>query len=188
MIEGMLEVKFRNQVFNLRTTFRIIEIDGITIRSREMRDNVHGIDASGRFFRIFNIELDVRLRKNSIDFGFKRFERLNTLRSSLRIVFGIIIEKEVDHRAVNTRFTETIVLTIFLRDINKLLIRLQFDITIKFTSSEDNFGIRINVFAREFNTFLEFFIESLRAFKIRIHVEKNSSVQNFLKSINILFF
>ena len=69
-------------MFNLGTAFRVVKIDGITIRSGEMSDNVHRIDASGGFFGIFNKELDVELRKESLDFRFKRFESINTLGSS----------------------------------------------------------------------------------------------------------
>ena len=123
MIEGMLEVKFRNQVFNLRTTFRIIEINRGSIRSREMTDNMHGIDKSiGWFCRFFNIELDVKRRKKSLNFRFKSFNDIMTLIMSMRIIFAIIVEEEVNHFGVNTRFAETIIFTIFLRDINKLLI------------------------------------------------------------------
>ena len=50
--------------------------------------------------------------------------------------------------------------------------RREFDITIKLTSSEDNLLVRINVFTGEFNRVFKFFIESLRAFKVRIHFDK----------------
>lgn len=48
--------------------------------------------------------------------------------------------------------------------------RLEFDITIKFASREDNIGISVNIFGGEFEIFREFFIKRFGTFKI-IHVK-----------------
>ena len=58
-----------------------------------MTDNMHRVDTTTRFFRIFNVEVNEKLRKESLDFRFKRFESMNTLGSSLRVIFTIIIEE-----------------------------------------------------------------------------------------------
>ena len=169
MIERVLQVEFRDEVFDLGTAIRVIEIDTVTIWSRKMTDNMHGIDKSIGLLRFFNIELDGKIRKNRLDFGSEEFDGLMTLRVSLRVIFTIIIEEEVNHIGVLARFAKTIVLAIFFRNVDKLLMRGEFKITIEITSREDNMRIRINISTREFDVVLKFFIESLRTFKI-IHV------------------
>ena len=93
----------------------------------------------------------------------------------LRVVFTIIVEEEVNHLGVLARFTEAVIFTIFVGDVDELLVRLEFKIAIKITSGENNMRIRINIFTREFNIILEFFIERLRTFKV-FHVEKKQSL------------
>ena len=61
VIERVLQVEFRDEVFKLRTAFRIIEVNGSAIVSREMTDDMHRIDKSiRRFNRFFDIKVDVK--------------------------------------------------------------------------------------------------------------------------------
>ena len=134
-------------MFNLRTAFRIIEVDGSAILSGEVSDDVHGIDTSGRFFGIFDEKLDIKLREDSGDFRFEGFESVDTMGVSLWIVFGVVVEEEVDHFGVDTRFAETVVFAILFGDIDKLLMRREFDVSVEVTGGEDNLRVRINVFS-----------------------------------------
>lgn len=44
MIKGMLEIKLRNEEFDLRTAIRVIEIDRGAIRGGKMSNNVERVD------------------------------------------------------------------------------------------------------------------------------------------------
>lgn len=85
IVEGFLETDFRDEVFDLRTAIGVIKVDIVSIRSSEMTDNMHRIDkflgnsrdgirigtgrverfgriGRSRFNRLFNIELNLKLR------------------------------------------------------------------------------------------------------------------------------
>ena len=44
MIERMLEIEFRDEELDLRTSIGVIKVDTVAIRSGKMSDNVDGVD------------------------------------------------------------------------------------------------------------------------------------------------
>ena len=99
----------------------------------------------------FDEEFDDKLREDSLDFFFERDEGISGIRESRELVFTIVVKKEVSFRGVDARFAKTVFFAIFFGDVDKLLMRLKFNITIKFTSREDNRRGFVNIFAGEFN-------------------------------------
>ena len=192
MIKGFIQIKLRNEEFNLGTAVRVIEVDTVSIRSFKMADNMQridkffrnsrefririrtrGIKRSGRirrlFKRLFDIEFNNKLREDVLDFRFKSIQSVSSLKRGLELIFAVIVEEEVNHLGVLTGFAKAIILTIFKRNVEKLLMRREFNITIESTSREDDLRIRINIFGREFNVILKFFKKRFRATEI-IHI------------------
>ena len=95
----------------------------------------------------FDEEFDDKLREDSLDFFFERDEGISGIRESRELVFTIVVKKEVSFRGVDARFAKTVFFAIFFGDVDKLLMRLKFNITIKFTSREDNRRGFVNIFA-----------------------------------------
>ena len=62
VVKRMFQFEFRDEEFNLRASFRIVEVDTGAIRSREMADDMHRIDKTISIFGFFNIELDEERR------------------------------------------------------------------------------------------------------------------------------
>ena len=162
------EVKFRNEELDLRATVRIIEVNVVTIRSGKMADEVHGIDdfLVVIVLRFFDEELDNKLRKDSLNFGFEGADNVLSVRWIRELVFTIVIEEEVNERGVLTRFTEAVIRSIFFSNFNKLLMIGEFNISIEIASSENNLGRRGDLLRREFKIIRIFFKKSFRAFEI----------------------